>query len=109
ERREDVERQREALTAALPRTDALAQRVERASVRIGRALEVAVEQASSRVDTAEARVRTLSPLATLGRGYALVTRADGSVAVDAATLTAGERIALRLRDGARAAIVEGAP
>jgi exodeoxyribonuclease VII large subunit len=46
-----------------------------------------------------ARVRSLSPQATLDRGYAVVQREDGSVARDPHNLFAGERLRLRLALG----------
>jgi exodeoxyribonuclease VII large subunit len=46
-----------------------------------------------------ARVRALSPAATLARGYALVQQADGTVLRDAAVVSGGERLAVRLADG----------
>ncbi len=46
-----------------------------------------------------ARVRSLSPQSTLDRGYAVVQRADGSVARDPRELTVGERLRLRLARG----------
>ena len=48
----------------------------------------------------------LSPQATLERGYAVVERADGTLATSAAALRRGEAVALRLRDGVRAARIE---
>ena len=54
------------------------------------------------------RLDALSPLAVLGRGYALVTRGgrDGAVVTDAASLSPGERIGARLARGALEARVE---
>jgi exodeoxyribonuclease VII large subunit len=46
-----------------------------------------------------ARVRALSPAATLARGYAVVQRQDGAVLREAATVAAGERLAVRVADG----------
>ena len=43
--------------------------------------------------------RNVCPLATLERGYAIVTRADGSVLQDAAEARAGDEIEARLRRG----------
>lgn len=54
-----------------------------------------------------ARLDGLSPLAILGRGYAIVTReADHATITDAARLTPGERLAVRLAQGALRARVE---
>jgi exodeoxyribonuclease VII large subunit len=52
-----------------------------------------------------ARVRALSPQATLDRGYAVVQLADGSIARDSAALTDGERLRIRLAQGETSAMV----
>ncbi len=54
-----------------------------------------------------ARLDALSPLAILGRGYALVRRADdGRLVTDAARVLPGDRIDIRLERGELAARVE---
>ena len=52
-----------------------------------------------------ARVRALSPQATLDRGYAVVQLADGSIARDSAALTDGEKLRIRLAKGETSATV----
>ena len=52
-----------------------------------------------------ARVRALSPQATLDRGYAVVQLADGSIARDSATLKDGEKLRIRLAQGETSATV----
>jgi exodeoxyribonuclease VII large subunit len=52
-----------------------------------------------------ARVRALSPQATLDRGYAVVQLADGAIARDGAALTAGEKLRIRLAKGETSATV----
>lgn len=54
-----------------------------------------------------ARIRTLSPKATLERGYAVVQRSDGSIARSAKSLTKGEVLRLRLAEGVALATAEG--
>ncbi|MSQ30098.1 MAG: exodeoxyribonuclease VII large subunit [Dehalococcoidia bacterium] len=54
-----------------------------------------------------ARVQALSPQATLARGYALVSTADGALASRAASVAPGDQIEVRWADGARGATVEG--
>ena len=49
----------------------------------------------------------VSPLATLGRGFAVVTAADGRLLTDAATVQVGEEIAAQLAHGTLAARVTG--
>jgi len=46
-----------------------------------------------------ARVRALSPLATLERGYAVVTTDDGHVLAGASEATVGQALTVRLHDG----------
>ena len=52
-----------------------------------------------------ARVRALSPQATLDRGYAVVQLADGSIARDSQALRAGEKLRIRLAQGETSATV----
>jgi len=68
--------------------------------RSSRAIRHRLELARRRVDTAAARLESLSPLAVLGRGYSLTQRTrDGQVIRDAAELTPGEQITTRLAKG----------
>jgi exodeoxyribonuclease VII large subunit len=53
-----------------------------------------------------ARVRGLSPLATLERGYAVISRPDGAVLTDAALVTPGETVQARLARGLLTATVD---
>jgi exodeoxyribonuclease VII large subunit len=53
----------------------------------------------ARLSRAAARLEALSPLAVLGRGYAIATHRDGRVARRAEELTIGERLRLRLLEG----------
>ncbi len=52
-----------------------------------------------------ARVRALSPQATLDRGYAVVQLADSSIARDSAALKDGEKLRIRLAKGETSATV----
>jgi exodeoxyribonuclease VII large subunit len=52
-----------------------------------------------------ARVRALSPQATLDRGYAVVQLADGSIVRDSAALKDGEKLRIRLAQGETSAMV----
>lgn len=54
-----------------------------------------------------ARVRTLSPQATLDRGYAVVQRTDGSILRSPKGLTKGEALRLRLAEGVALATATG--
>lgn len=111
--------------------DRAAERLERASIRLAGAHPDRLVQAAAdrlagvdfrrpvweglgRADgrlAAELRhLQALSPQRTLERGYALVTRADGSVLRDASTVRAGEVVSARLARGAvTASVVSAAP
>ena len=54
-----------------------------------------------------ARVRTLSPQATLDRGYAVVQKKDGSIVRSPKSLTKGEELRLRLAEGVAVATATG--
>jgi len=60
------------------------------------------------IDSLSAQLRTLSPQATLDRGYAVVLKADQSIIRDATTVTAGEKLAIRVARGVVAATADGA-
>lgn len=70
----------------------------------------AVAQASAEVATRRGQIAALSPQATLDRGYAVLQRADGSIARDAEALAAGDRLTGRLARGWVPLVVEdGSP
>jgi exodeoxyribonuclease VII large subunit len=54
-----------------------------------------------------ARVRTLSPQATLDRGYSVVQKGDGVIAKDPASLAPGEKIQIRMAKGVALATALG--
>ena len=54
-----------------------------------------------------ARVRTLSPQATLDRGYAVVQKIDGSIVRSPSALAKGEELRLRLAEGVAVATATG--
>jgi exodeoxyribonuclease VII large subunit len=66
---------------------------------LDRSLERAVQSAATRVQSLDARLRTLSPLAVLDRGFALVQGAGGVLIRSTAQIAQGERITTRLSDG----------
>ena len=67
--------------------------------RVERSMERSIRRASARVEGLDARLRSLSPLAVLERGYALVISENGSVIRSASQVRKGERIRTRLTDG----------
>jgi len=73
---------------------------------IDRAIARAVPLRRQRTVSARRRLEALSPLAVLGRGYAIVEGTDGRVRTEVAALRAGEQVELRMRDGRAGARVE---
>jgi len=94
-----------ALTAAVLRHDprqGLAQareRLQTCRTRLDRALERTLQRCTIRTSALDARLHSLSPLAVLDRGYALVLDAAGSLVRSAAQLTPGDQLVTRLADG----------
>ena len=84
----------------------LRQRLDEDRRVLDRAIARAVPARRTRAVAARRRLVALSPLAVLGRGYAIVEGADGHVRADAARLEVGERVRLRMRDGRAGARVE---
>lgn len=82
------------------RVSALAQRIEHARMRMLPALRHRIALASGQLESAARGLHATSPLATLARGYAIVTvAADGSVVTDAAQASAGTEIEARFSRG----------
>jgi exodeoxyribonuclease VII large subunit len=63
--------------------------------------------AEARLAEARGHLRALSPLRTLDRGYAIVQVADGTALRRVQEAPAGERLTIRVQDGAVAAVSEG--
>jgi len=89
--RRSLERQSDRLTASV--------------ARLRRATGLLVERRRAGLDRLAAKLRALSPLATLDRGYAIVRR-DGAVIGSAATLAPGDEVDVRLAEGGFAGRVE---
>ncbi len=98
-----------ALGRALPDCGEGRLRLRAAREAMVRAAEAGIAGRRGGLGRLAERIAALSPSGTLARGYALVSRADGSAVVSAAALSEGERVLLRLRDGARGARVESPP
>ena len=77
----------------------LADRQQRSS----RLLRHLIDRSSSDIEHLAARVRALSPAATLDRGYAIVTSADGAIVRDEQQVAIGSDIRVRVASGAFAA------
>lgn len=82
------------------------QRLDELEARLGRAVKTRIERFGHRLTLAERALTSLSPLATLDRGYAIVSRQDdGSVVTDSATTGPGTTIDVSLARGRLAATV----
>ena len=108
ELRTQLEGTRAALRAALARRATLARRdLVMHQKRLTTAALRTVERRRARWDRAAGRLHALSPLAVLGRGYAIARRAtDGTALSDTVAFTPGLPFTLLLRDGEIAARTE---
>jgi exodeoxyribonuclease VII large subunit len=113
--RQHLQREQQALTALRSRpvlaSPLRALETQRAAVtelraRARRCIDSRLTRASDDTGHQLARVRTLSPLATLQRGYAVLQSAEGSVITGVAAVSAGDRVTARLVDGSVAATVD---
>ena len=67
--------------------------------RLRRALQTRLESAELTLAHLQAQLQALSPQATLDRGYAIALAEDGSVVRDAAQVSRGDQLVLRLARG----------
>jgi len=83
------------------------ERARWAGERLRQAIARSVDDTRQRLKLAERALASLSPLATLQRGYAIVQRQDsGALVTDAARAPAGTRIDVRLARGTLGATVD---
>jgi exodeoxyribonuclease VII large subunit len=76
--------------------------------RLDQAVKQSVSRAGHRLELAARSLNTVSPLATLARGFAVVNRSsDGAVLTDANAVAVGEEIRARLAHGILKALVTG--
>ena len=99
-----MERQvmREPQTIVTTRAEIINGLVARSHRSMSSAIAIAVEE----IGGLRTQVRTLSPQATLDRGYSVVQKADGSVLRKASEVKSGEKLRLRLAQGEVGAITE---
>ena len=71
-----------------------------------RQMSGAVAVASEEISGLRTQVRTLSPQATLDRGYSVIQKSDGQVVRKASEIKSGEKLRLRLAQGEVGAITE---
>jgi len=81
------------------------ERLDRAHERLRRAPRLLVERGRAKLEQTAGRLRTLSPQATLERGYAIV-RAKDAIVRSAGGLETGERVEVELAEGGFGARVE---
>jgi exodeoxyribonuclease VII large subunit len=82
------------------------ERLQACRTRLDRSLERALQRFAVRISALDARLHSLSPLAVLDRGYALVLTAQGSLIRSTAQLTPGNQVTTRISDGAFTSRVE---
>ena len=75
------------------------ERIEELHDRAGRSLRLRLSHAQDDLTHQLARVRALSPKATLERGYAVLAKGDGSIVRDADQVAPGELLAARVASG----------
>jgi exodeoxyribonuclease VII large subunit len=108
------QRQVAELTAAVLRHDprqnlGLArERLTACRTRLDRSLERMMQGSASRLNSLDARLHSLSPLAVLDRGYALVLDAAGGLVRSTAQVATGDKVVTRLADGVFVSRVENA-
>ena len=69
-----------------------------------------IERARAQLSARAGQVDALSPLAVLGRGFAVPRTEDGTIVRDASVLSPGDELRLRFAQGtARASVVEVEP
>jgi exodeoxyribonuclease VII large subunit len=101
-----LERTAERLrTAPLQLLERQGVRVERAHERLGQAPALAVERKRAALESTAGKLRVLSPLKTLERGYAIV-RTDTGVVTASADVAPGARVDVRVATGSFGARVE---
>lgn len=76
------------------------QQVDDAATTLQRGMSHLLDLRRAALDASAGRLALLSPLATLERGYAIVTDPRGEVVSEMARVTPGERLRVRVRDGA---------
>ncbi|MDQ3689281.1 MAG: exodeoxyribonuclease VII large subunit [Chloroflexota bacterium] len=92
ERRRFLDAERRALARLAPDTDAARQRASDLLDRGARALDERLARRRALAESAHATLRTLSPMATLERGYAVALTADRRIVRDAGDVATGDRL-----------------
>jgi exodeoxyribonuclease VII large subunit len=74
--------------------------------RLDRSLERLLQSSASTLSSLDARLHSLSPLAVLDRGYALVLNAEGGLVRSSEQVAEGDQVTTRLSDGSFTSRVE---
>ena len=85
---------------------AFERRLQRVALRLDPAMAATYQRAESRLKTAAAGLRHLSPYGVLERGYSITLDADGRVVRGVEGLASGARLTTRLVDGTATSVVE---
>jgi exodeoxyribonuclease VII large subunit len=99
QRRLDEVRTRPVLRDPSATLDGHRERLAVARERLGRAIDVRLREERTGLTHAIERVRALSPKATLQRGYAILTDADGATVDRVAATAKGAKLTARMADG----------
>jgi exodeoxyribonuclease VII large subunit len=76
------------------------------SARLDRSFERILRATTARLNSLDAQLHSLSPLAVLERGYALVVGANGTLIRSAKQVSIGDHVTTRLGDGEFTSYVE---
>lgn len=106
---ESIDRVTRRLERRLPDTTPLRRHVTAHAEALRRVALRSVAEARERTTGISSRLRALSPHATLGRGYALVSNAAGAPVASASVVEPGDAITVRWHDGSHGARVESQP
>ncbi len=94
----DAVRSRPALADPVREIERQAEQVDALARRARQSLDGSLARACDDIAHTRARLLALSPAATLGRGYAIVQRADSAVVRAAAQVSPGERLTVRFAE-----------
>lgn len=87
------------LTSPLERVEQYSQAVDNLASRLETRMGYVLQGSRSKVDLLAGKLQALSPEAVLGRGFSICLDGDGNVVRDAAALTPGQELLLRLERG----------
>lgn len=111
-RRDLAQLRRGLVEAAAFRLERSRERVGHTARAMGRAATRLVERYRLRLEGVAGRLNALSPLATMARGFAVVTDADGALVSSVRAVAPGAVLRIQFRDGrvtVRAEVVDAAP